>query len=203
MIRALVALAALLGAGSVQAGDVPTQTARCAFCHGAEGVSGNPIWPSLAGLDAAYLAGRMKSYQAGENTSANALQMRYVLKAFTDDDIRAVAAYYSVLTPAQPSGPEQADGTAIYHEGLGDRAAPCASCHGTKAQGNADLLAPRLAGQSAHYLAKQLTAYAAETRPDKDSGMAVTSQALSPAERRAVSLYLQSMAPAISEEDDP
>ncbi len=41
-----------------------------------------------------------------------------------------------------------ADGAKLY--------APCAACHGTKAEGNAALNAPPLAGQDAAYLARQL-----------------------------------------------
>ncbi|MEM7568631.1 MAG: c-type cytochrome [Pseudomonadota bacterium] len=203
MMRAAFLAAVFLAGTAAQAGDVGTLTARCAFCHGAQGVSGNPIWPSLAGLDADYLAQRMQSYRAGENASANALQMRFVLNALTEAEVSAIAQHYAALDPAQPIGPEEAQGAQIYHSGLEERAAPCVSCHGANAQGDSDLLAPRLAGQSAHYMTKQLAAYAAETRPDKDSGMAQVAQALTPEQRRAVSLYLQSMAPAISEEDDP
>ncbi|MEO0411058.1 MAG: c-type cytochrome [Pseudomonadota bacterium] len=174
------------------------KTARCAFCHGEKGISGNPIWPSLAGLDAGYLKKRMESYRSSENTSPNALQMRFVLNGLEEDEIDTVAAYYSALEPAAPQGTASPGGARIYHQGVGDTVAPCASCHGGNGEGNVDLNAPRLAGQSAHYMSKQLAAYAAGLRPDNDSTMAETAGALSPDQRAAVSTYLQALLPTAS-----
>ncbi|MEM6681703.1 MAG: c-type cytochrome [Pseudomonadota bacterium] len=194
-MRALFFLAAVFSVTTADAGDLITQMARCAFCHGADGIAGNPIWPSLAGQDAGYLERRMLSYRAGDNTSQNAQQMRFVLNALSDADIASIAKYYAALDPAKPAGGATARGSAIYHAGIEGRSGSCASCHGARGEGNADLLAPRLAGQSAHYMVNQLAAYADGMRPHMDSGMAETALALSVDERQAVSRYLQSMAP--------
>ena len=40
-----------------------TASAACAGCHGEQGVSANPAWPSLAGQDARYLADALESLQ--------------------------------------------------------------------------------------------------------------------------------------------
>ena len=48
--------------GSVAAGQ--SKSAVCAACHGADGNSPNPIWPSLAGQHADYLARQIEAFQA-------------------------------------------------------------------------------------------------------------------------------------------
>ena len=47
-----------------------TASAACAGCHGQQGVSANPIWPSLAGQDARYLADALKAYKDGSRDNA-------------------------------------------------------------------------------------------------------------------------------------
>lgn len=42
----------------------------CAACHGAGGVSSNPLWPNLAGQSEAYLRGALDAYRSGERKSA-------------------------------------------------------------------------------------------------------------------------------------
>lgn len=68
----------------------------------------------------------------------------------------------------------------------------CFSCHGFEGEGSA--AAPRLAGQSGGYLAKQLEDYANATRPD--AVMTPIAARLSHAERRAVSDYFASLGAA-------
>jgi cytochrome c oxidase subunit 2 len=68
--------------------------------------------------------------------------------------IENVVAYIATLpsksTPVTVQG-NVATGKQLY--------AVCAACHGQKAEGNAQLNAPRLAGQNDWYLVRQLEAY--------------------------------------------
>src|SRR5438132_1178935 len=43
----------------------------------------------------------------------------------------------------------------------------CVGCHGNRGQGNREAHAPRIAGQSAYYLLKQLDSYANGSRRDR------------------------------------
>jgi len=63
--------------------------------------------------------------------------------------------------------------------------APCASCHGASGEGNAAGGFPRIAGQSAGYLHRQLEAYASDSR--QNPVMGPIAKALDAAQRRAVS----------------
>ena len=89
---------ALLGAsGAVLAGDVEAgkaKAASCAGCHGANGVSSNPMWPNLAGQKDGYLVKAMKDYRDG---TRNDPMMGPMAKPLTDEDIANLAAYYSSL----------------------------------------------------------------------------------------------------------
>lgn len=78
----------------------------------------------------------------------------------------------------------------------------CVGCHGTRGEGNAAAGAPRLAGQSAAYLAKQLESYANGSR--RDRVMESIARGLAPALRADVAAYYaQTEAPAAAEGGDP
>ena len=48
------------GAGTTKAAAGKAKADACAACHGADGVSSNPAWPSLAGQQKDYLVGALK-----------------------------------------------------------------------------------------------------------------------------------------------
>ena len=77
-----------------------TASAACAGCHGEQGVSSNPAWPSLAGQDARYLASAIKAYKNGSRTDAT---MKALVASLDDRTINDIASYYAGLAPAQPS----------------------------------------------------------------------------------------------------
>ena len=86
-----------------------TASAACAGCHGEQGVSSNPAWPSLAGQDARYLADALKAYKNGSRTDAT---MKGLAASLDDRTINDIASYYAGLAPAQPSAtgaPSKAD----------------------------------------------------------------------------------------------
>jgi cytochrome c553 len=76
----------------------------------------------------------------------------------SDASISALAAYFAKQSAAEGKSGYAAliaKGKQIFVEGVPDRQIPaCASCHGGQAQGNGPF--PRLAGQHAPYLLKQL-----------------------------------------------
>ncbi len=97
---AIVLLAGvLLSAGmAVQAGgDAAAGKAKavtCAGCHGAKGVSNNPLWPNLAGQKDAYLVKQIKAFRDGGRKEP---MMGPMVKGLSDSDIENLAAYYSGL----------------------------------------------------------------------------------------------------------
>ncbi len=85
--------------GDASAGK--TASAACAGCHGEQGVSSNPAWPSLAGQDARYLAKTLRDYKDGSRTDAT---MKALVASLDERTINDIAAYYASLRPAQPAG---------------------------------------------------------------------------------------------------
>lgn len=97
-IASVIMMSVLLGlSSSVLAGDAAAgkaKAASCVGCHGAAGVSNNPLWPNLAGQQAAYLIKQMKGFRDGNRTDP---MMSPMAKPLSDSDIENIAAYYSSL----------------------------------------------------------------------------------------------------------
>ena len=98
--------ASTVSVGDAAAGKVAS--AACAACHGAEGVSANSVWPSLAGQDAKYLAAALEAYKTGSRSDAT---MKGIAASLDQKTIDNLAAYYASLRPEQPasakSGPRK------------------------------------------------------------------------------------------------
>ncbi|MGP0094458.1 MAG: DmsE family decaheme c-type cytochrome [Xanthobacteraceae bacterium] len=88
-------------------------SASCAGCHGAEGVSANPVWPSLAGQDAQYLADVLEAYKDGSRNDAT---MKALVAALDARTIKDIASYYASLRPAQPSPTNTAQNASARHD---------------------------------------------------------------------------------------
>ena len=79
------------------AGDVAKGKAKaavCIACHGAAGISTNPLWPNLAGQKEQYLIQQLKAFKSGERKNP---PMAPFIKPLTDEDIKNLAAYYSSI----------------------------------------------------------------------------------------------------------
>ena len=91
-----LALTALMfTSSSAIAGDAAAGKAKsaiCASCHGAAGISANPMWPNLAGQKEQYLAKQIKAFRDGDRKDP---MMAPMVAALSDDDIANLAAYYA------------------------------------------------------------------------------------------------------------
>jgi cytochrome c553 len=99
MSRSLLAAAFVTGAAlaspvSAQGSDPNlgrNLAAACANCHGTHGISQQGM-PDLAGQQRTYLAQQMKDFKAGARP---ATIMHQLAKGYTDEQIDALAAYFS------------------------------------------------------------------------------------------------------------
>ena len=135
-------------------------TATCVACHGEDGNSVVPAYPSIAGQNARYLFRQMRLMRDGERPAG---LMAGQLDNHTDAELADLAAYYEAQAPTVgQADPEQALrlGEAIYRGGLLDkRVSACTACHAPDGSGNALAGFPRLAGQQPEYMVEQLKAY--------------------------------------------
>jgi cytochrome c553 len=162
--------------------------ASCAGCHGAEGISPNDTWPSLAGQNAAYLARILAAYRSGDQKD---VAMTPLAQALGNADIQNLAAFYAGLScDARPG--ETRIGDAAAGKAL---AKNCSACHGDSGIGGSPAW-PNIAGQKPGYLVNVLKAFKAGLR--KDPMMAGVARGLSDADIANLAAYYaaQSCRPA-------
>jgi cytochrome c553 len=131
----------------------------CAACHGLNGRSISPTFPNLAAQTPAYIELQLHAFKDQTRADPDAQAYMWGMASPLDDaSISGLAAYFSKQTAVEGGGGNAAligQGKQIFTEGVPSRQIPpCASCHGAKAEGNGPF--PRLAGQHAPYLLKQL-----------------------------------------------
>jgi cytochrome c553 len=181
-----------LAAGSVETGA--TKAIVCQACHGANGNSANPEWPSLAGLGADYIAEQLKNFKEGKRTNPVMMPNAMALGA---DDMADLGAYFDSLTntglEADPSYWQA--GEKLYRGGDQARAIPaCMACHGPTGRGNEPAKFPALRGQQSVYVMKQLNDYASGARPTGPNGIMQTiAKRLTPDDIRNLASYLQGL----------
>jgi cytochrome c553 len=204
-----------LAAGNAEAGKA--KTTICQACHGVDGNNpinptwsqltvedikkmaadpklrlANPVWAKLAGQNADYLVKQLRNFRSGARKDPIMTDMAGGL---SDADIADIAAYYSAQ-PMRPEAPDQGPvakhGEDVYLHGNPKVGLPaCASCHGPTAHGTETL--PRLAGQHAIYLQKQLWFFKLGTRTT-DKRMNDVAAKLSDDDIRSVAVYLSGIA---------
>lgn len=157
------ALADGLVDGSLEAGK--TKAVRCGACHGPDGNSVNPQWPSIAGQHAPYIVRQLEAFQNGERTN---ILMSSQAMTLTEQDMKDVAVFFAAQPAAAKSVADPGlveKGEALYRGGDKESgAAACLTCHGPTGRGNPSARYPLLRGQHATYIAATLREYANETR---------------------------------------
>jgi cytochrome c553 len=193
------AAAPVVAAADAQAAEY-TAITKCAWCHGPQGHSISPIYPALAGQKAWYILEQLQAFKAQTRADPYARGMMWGMAAQLDDtQMTALADYYSKQTPfasmptpftGSSAAAKIAHGKSVYNDGDPDHGVPpCAACHLGDASGSEQF--PRLAGQHASYLLKQLRALNTGSR--QQVVMNGVAAPLHVPEMEAVSLYLESL----------
>ncbi len=170
----------------------------CSNCHGLTGNAVSPNFPNLAGQVEAYAIAQLNGFKNhGRQDPAGFEYMWGLSRSLTDDQIKGLAAYYAGQQPAQQpmegSAAQMDAGKAIFQNGLSARNVPaCASCHGAEGRGNAPF--PRIAGQHADYLVKQLIVFQRTDERPEGSIMKTVAHELTRQDIENVAAYVQAMA---------
>ena len=184
------------GKSLYELGDSSRNIGACIGCHGSEGNSEVLIYPNLANQHPEYIAKQLMNFKKKDRVN---YAMNQFAGAMTKDDIADMQAYFAdpaavanvvsrKVMPAAPVTAEVIAGKA--------KAATCAACHG--ADGNSPVaIYPKLAGQSADYIIKQLQEFKAGTR--KDPVMAPMAAALSEQDMLEVASYFAAQKIAVAD----
>jgi len=165
----------------------------CSTCHGPRGISTSPEFPILAAQKQGYLEAQIDAFKKKTRSEKDAHDFMWGIAGNLPDPIVVgIATYYATQPPAPGRVEDPAlatKGKELFDKGLPDRGVPaCASCHGANAEGVAEF--PRLAGQHARYVVKQLNYIQSLVRAAPVMHGIVKD--LTPAEIQALALYVQS-----------
>ena len=200
IVSSIVLLMSLAGvahaAGDAEAGKEMATTV-CAGCHGADGNSMVPLFPSLAGQGEKYIAKQIADFKA--NTARKDETMFGMAMAVaTDQDAANIGAFYAsqkLNSTAPVDETKLTLGREIYKGGNLQTGIPaCQGCHGPTGAGNSAAGYPQLAGQFTDYTMKQLRAFRDGSRSNDDrSVMSNALVRMTDAELEAVAQYIASL----------
>ena len=161
----------------------------CAACHGADGNSGTPENPKVAGQHPQYLIKQLQEFKSGKRNNAI---MKGFATTLSDDDMTNIAYWLASKQPKPGFAKEKALvslGEKIYRGGIAERKiAACAGCHSPNGAG-IPAQYPRMSGQHADYSKSQLTAFRDGVRLNSIQMTGVAAR-LNDREIRAVSDYM-------------
>jgi cytochrome c553 len=178
--------------GDATAGQA--KAATCVACHGVDGNSVNPEWPSLAGQHAQYVVKQLKAFKNGARKSD---VMTPMAMGLSEQDMEDLGAYFAAQTgrglEADKSKVEV--GQRLFRGGKAANQTPaCIACHGPSGRGNPMAQYPSIRGQHATYVSAQLNAYKKGTRTtDPTKAMNEIAAKLSEEEIQAVASYVQGL----------
>jgi cytochrome c553 len=178
--------------GDAAAGQA--KAATCVACHGVDGNSVNPEWPTLAGQHEKYIAKQLAMFKAG--TRQNPL-MTPMAAPLSPQDMQDLGAYFATKTArGLEADKSKVDlGQKLYRGGNAANGTPaCIACHGPNGRGNPGADYPSIRGQYAIYMAAQLNAYKSGQRTtDAARVMRDIAAKLSAEEIAAVASYMQGL----------
>ncbi len=186
-----------------------TAAATCAGCHGHDGNSPAPNFPKIANLGEKYLFNQLVLIQKGEDGGRVIAEMVGLLDGKSDQELLDLAAYYNQQT-MQLSGAKETTlrvnsgikvdalklGERVFRAGNLETGVPsCTGCHSPRGLGNNPAGYPRLGGQYAEYIAKQLRMFRGGERTTDGDARVMRSVAkhMSDAEIEAVANYISGL----------
>lgn len=201
-----------LAAGGIERGKIITTQGNgsgalaCATCHGPDGKGNSAAgFPDIAGLNAGYLRKQLHDYASGARKNPI---MQPVASALSDEDIKAVSAYYQSLGAPVADVSHQTPDPANQGEWLAMRGdwdshiPACNQCHGPNGMGVGESF-PAIAGQHASYLKAQLLAWRDGSRNnDPDQLMKGIADRLNEQQITAITKYYAGLPEQLAAETD-
>ena len=170
----------------------------CSNCHGVDGNSPSPNFPSLAAQKEAYVVEQLGAFRKHSRADPAGFEYMWGLsRHLTDEQIQGLAEYYAGQTVRpitySTGKPRLIDsGKAIFANGVPERNIPaCNTCHGPAGLGVGQF--PRIANQYADYIVKQLMVFQRTDERPEAAVMKVIAHDLTPENMEAVAAYLEAL----------
>ena len=192
MRSSVVAVAALVLASATahaqlqpqaRAAAAPPIAAACMACHGPQGNSTISAMPSIAGQPKVFIENQLVLIREGLR---DVPAMKAVMGGLNDEEIVALARYFSAQAVVPPPGAVQATRFAAGAEV--SRRALCGTCHLPSYAGQNQV--PRLAAQDEVYLALTMKMYRDKPAPGRDTAMSAALYGLGDGDLENLAHYL-------------
>ncbi|MDB5858649.1 MAG: hypothetical protein JWQ76_2338 [Ramlibacter sp.] len=164
----------------------------CAACHGANGRTGEPLTPVLAGQPSLYAITQLFLFREGRRSNE---AMTAVAKTLTDDDLRGFSDFIGTLPPvpapppaAPPDAVRMAKGRALAEQHK------CVFCHGADLAGGQQV--PRIGSQHEDYLRASLHGFQSGSRPGYTQAMTAALSQIPEADLDILAYYVARFPPA-------
>ena len=164
-LAVMAATIVCLAGGAGFAAEPPQEIVKCQACHGSDGNSSGAETPRLNGQSWVYIANRVRSFRDVTKQSAHATKFMFDVNSGVSDAVLLdLARYFAAQPPvvAAPTGKLAEQGRELYRKGDGAAVPACQTCHGPTGEGEG--ANPRLNGQHAVYLRRQLESFSLLTR---------------------------------------
>jgi cytochrome c553 len=203
MVMAAAALGSAAGSDELQraraARPDPAHGAQlytaCVACHGVDGAGEtNGTVPRIAGQHASVLIKQIIDFRHRRRWDLRMEQVVSGHRLNGPQDVADVAAYVSTLSTTML--PSTGDGQYL-QRGASAYLRMCARCHGASGQGDAATAMPRLAGQHAAYLLRQMQETATNGRPNMTANHVEALRTLSYEDFVGAADYLSRMRPRV------
>ena len=192
VVGGLIACLAPAAQAAMPASVEQTAQQVCDNCHGRQGESAGPAFPHLAGQNAAYITKQLRDFKSGRRDNR---AMREMMAELSDAELIEFGVLYAAMKPVPHTMADAAParaGRLLFNAGKPKLGVPaCTACHGAQASGSNSL--PRLAGQHALYLKRQLQDFGQRQRTNDNAVMHDIASRLSEPEMDAVASYLSGL----------
>lgn len=169
----------------------------CSNCHGVTGSATNPNFPNLAGQQEEYLSIQLHVLKSHDRRDPAGFEYMWgISRSLSDRQVGELARYFAAQKlrdqPVEGAPAQIEAGKAIFTGGVPAKGIPpCGSCHGPAGMGNGKF--PRLNGQHADYLVKQLTVFQRTDERPEGSIMKTVAHELTRDNIVNVAAYLQAL----------
>lgn len=179
--------------------DGQAKSAMCAACHGADGNSLIPMYPSLAEQHPQYIEKQLSDFKKGATSGGKEGRqdpvMAGMVMALSEQDMADLAAFYASQTLKPGNGTANEEGRALFNQGDVARGiTACSACHGLDGAGLSSAGFPAVKSQSVDYLKSQLSKFKTGARANDMNGMMSTvSRKLKEKDMEALAQYMSSL----------